>query len=121
MFEGLSFLLGWYGLDLDSANAPGDVGIARFLSIATVENVLGHFAAVHQNITWEFQGHADAIPFDACNTNDSDRVIWITNHNFLGFASCDDKHGGSPPADQRRSSAREQKVADGGKKVQIQI
>jgi hypothetical protein len=107
MFEGLFFFcalnrLGFFG----SANPSGNVGITRFLAIATVDDVLGHFAPVHRNITGEFQGHTDSIPFDACDANDSNRVLRITNHNFFGFASCDDKHGGSPPADQRRSSAR---------------
>jgi len=99
----LGFEASWF---LGSANPSGNVGIARFLAIATVNNVLGHFSSVHGDVAWEFQGHTDSIPLDACNANDSDWVLWITNHNFFGFASCDDKHGGSPPADQRRSSAR---------------
>jgi hypothetical protein len=94
--------LGFFG----SANPSGNVGITRFLAIATVDDVLGHFAPVHRNITGEFQGHTDSIPFDACDANDTNRVLRITNHNFFGFASCDDKHGESPPADKRRSSAR---------------
>jgi hypothetical protein len=117
MFEGLFF---GFVPSLDLANPTGNVGVARFLSIALVDDVLGHFAAVHGDVTREFQSHADSIPFNACDANNPDRIFWITNHNFFGFASCDDKHGGSPPADQHRSSARDQKISDGVKKVQIE-
>jgi hypothetical protein len=67
---------------------------------------LGHFTSVNRNFSWEFQGHSDSITFDARNPNDPDWIFWITDHNFFGFTACDDKHDDSPPADQRRSSAR---------------
>ena len=55
MFEGLFFFWGFEASWLlGSANPSGNVGIARFLSIATVDNVLGYFAPVHRNITGEF-------------------------------------------------------------------
>lgn len=86
------FAVGWFGLLRDGGFDGADDGGGEFGFVGFDDDLLGDFAAVDFDVSWEVEGDADAFALDGRDADHADGVLGVADDDFFAFTSCDDQH-----------------------------
>ncbi len=73
----------------DRFDLADDIG-ESFLGFG--DNLNGDLSPMDFDIPGEIECDAHSLAFDRGNTDDTDRILWISDHHFFTFSTRDDEH-----------------------------